>query len=538
MRKTPGSEEIPVNIVGSSTFGRYNKISPEKTYNMFISDQWLVNFAGYKRVINLLPGGAGEGRGIFKSVRGNIVIVVVNSAVYSINTAFVATFIGNLVTLAGEVFIDENLNSQICIVDGTNAYIYNYTLPPNLTIQALAGTLIPNYVTYHNTFFLFGNAATTNNGSLWFAYQFATPTTIVIATPGSFAIQTKPDFALAVVRIPGQSTNVLAMGGSVSEIWANVGGLQNYRKNSSRSIDYGVISVSTIATSDEYIAWLAVNENNSPTIMVFSLGGAKPISTDGIDYLLGTIIFPAQSTAMFYRQDGHLFYQLTFFNPRDNLTIAYDFTTEKFFHLSDFELNYHPARDFVYFDQNTYFLALNNAALYLSNTDVTTYNENLDGEDDPNLVHTIQRIRIVDNIKFENSRKYIINSFVMTIEQGYDTNVTGLSLYQDNLITEDAFKFPDDLIITEFGVQIIDEDSFAGVPGADQPPYQQRVDLSISSDGANTWSSTVSRGLNPIGLRKNILSWENLGQANDFSMKFRFWGTSRFVVNNGIIEVY
>jgi hypothetical protein len=227
---------------------------------MFITtandDQWLVNFAGYKRTINLTPGGVGGGRGIFHSVRGNILIAVVGNQVFSINTAFAVTLIGTITTLSGEVFMDENLNSQIAIVDGINAYIYNYDLPPNLTIQAVNPNLSPNYVTYHNTFFLFGNANTTPNGSAWYVYQFATPTTITIATPGVFAIQTKPDHALAVVRIPGQSQNVLAMGSSVCEIWAQIGGLQNYRRNQNINIDYGVLSVSTIATSDKFVIWL------------------------------------------------------------------------------------------------------------------------------------------------------------------------------------------------------------------------------------------------------------------------------------------
>ena len=32
------TEEVDVNMVGSSSFGLYSKISDEKTYNMFESD--------------------------------------------------------------------------------------------------------------------------------------------------------------------------------------------------------------------------------------------------------------------------------------------------------------------------------------------------------------------------------------------------------------------------------------------------------------------------------------------------------------------
>ena len=141
MRQTPNATREEVNIVGSSTFGRYKKISSEKTYNMFVSDEWLVNTAGYQKVYELLPEGLG--RGIFTSIRGNRLIVVVDSFVYSINEHLVPTFVGMLGTERGVVYIDENLNSQICIVDGLNAYIYNYSLPgSSLTVQTGLGNLV------------------------------------------------------------------------------------------------------------------------------------------------------------------------------------------------------------------------------------------------------------------------------------------------------------------------------------------------------------------------------------------------------------
>jgi hypothetical protein len=538
MRQTPGSRREKINVVGSSTFGRYNKISSERTINMFISDNWLINTAGYQRIYNFFP--AGQGRGIFNSIRGNLLIVVVSSFVYALDVNLVPTFIGNLATESGEVFIDENLSSQICIVDGLNAYIYNYSMPANLTVQALSGTLIPNYVEYHNTCFLFGNANRTPNGSAWYAYSFNSATTITQSA--QFAIQTKPDYALAIIRLPGQGNNVLALGSSVGEIWTQVAGLQVYRRNATINLDYGVLSVSTIAKSDKYVAWLGANESNQPVIMVYAGQGFTRISTDGIDYELGQIKFPAQSTAMFYRQDGHLFYQLTFTNAADNKTYLYDFNTEKFFDLADAHLNFHPAREYVYFQGQSYFISLSNAALYESSTNFTTYNENLPTAiQDPTLNLEIQRIRICDTLYSDDSSQNRYNSLVVTIEQGNDTAVTGVSLLgnEDLLITEDMFVPPDDVIYTEFGVPIGDEDSGAGIGMGDlPPPYQPRVDLSISRDAGITWSNTVSRNLNPVAIRQNILNWEGMGACNSFTPKFRFWGISRFVVNDGIVEIY
>ena len=387
---------------------------------------------------------------------------------------------------------------------------------------------------------MFGNADKTTNGAAWYAYQYSTPTTIVQATPGQFALQTKPDYALAVLRLPGQGSNVLVLGNTVCEVWTQLGGLQNYRRNNTISIDYGCASVSTIASSDKYVAWLGINENNAPTIMAFTGQAFQPISTDGIDHQLSHIKYINKSTAMFYRQDGHLFYQLTFYNPDDNLTILYDFTTQTFFNLADWNLDYHPAKNYAYFNNKTYFVSLNKASVYVSSTDLTTYNDNLpDDVQDPNKIHEIQRIRICDTIRADDTSQFRANSFVFNIEQGNDKNVTGLSISnpgEDLLVTELLFNPPDDIIYTEGGQPMADEDSNA--VASTTPIYQPRVDLTVSRDGGITWSNTVARNLNPVGKRQNILNWENLGSCNSLTLKLRFWGLSRFVVNNGLIEIY
>ena len=320
MRVTPGSEQIPLNVVGSSTFGDYPKISLEKTYNMFESDGWLVPFPGYHKVAAIADD-ASEGRGLFRSFRGDFLVAVVGRGLYRIDINLSVQLIGTLNTSIGEVFMDENLNQQICIVDGTNMYIYNYFLN-SLTVQTggpLAGPdapLRPAYVTYHNTFFLIGNGNKTGQGARWWSYAFATDTTVAAHT--DMAIQTKPDNALAIVRIPGQASNVLVFGGAVCEVFTQTGGLnvlgepQDYQRNSSISIDEGCLSVSTIATNNTYIAWLGISEGNMPSIVVMQGQQTQRISTDGIDFFMQNLHAPEKSTALMYRVHCHLFYHLTF----------------------------------------------------------------------------------------------------------------------------------------------------------------------------------------------------------------------------------
>ncbi len=528
-RTTTQSRQAKVEIVGSSVFGIYPKINIQKTYNSFISDEFLIQFPGYKRVQQFVTGNLGSGRGIFYSTRGNFMLVVIDSIVYRVNPNLGFIQIGSLNTSSGEVFMDENLNNQVAIVDGLFAYIYYHPGAAVLTVQTVNVSLLPNYVAYHNTFFLFGNAFRSGDGAKWYAYEYASATTISEVT--ELALQTKPDYAIAVKRIPGQGNNVLVFGRTVCEIWTQVGGIQNYRRNSTINVDYGCISISTIAASDQYLTWLGANEDNAPVIMVYSGQGVSPISTDGIDHLLARIKYPDQSTAMMYRQEGHLFYQLTFFNKKDNLSLIYDFTTKKFFNLSDAYLNYHPARQIVYFNNAQYFVSLNNASLYQQSLDFTTYNENISGSN-ANNIHEIPCIRICNTIRSSNTSRFRVNSFVMLVEQGCDPEYTQLNTDYacgDPIVMENDIT---DIIFSEDGQEIVME---GGMPCI---PYRPRIDLSFSKDGGETWSNYVARNLNPIGKRKNILQWENMGAANEFTIKLRYNSRSRKIMASGEVDLF
>ncbi len=564
-RVTPQASQVPVNIVGGSQFGRYNKISAERTYNMFITtagkpegddfEMFMVNFPGYQRILNFVetpvnPQGIlpsfwpqGVGRGIFKSTRGDFAVAVINAQVYLLSSSFAVSLIGTLNTSSGEVFMAENLNSQICIVDGQNAWIYYYGNPaPSFTLQTggpFTGALIPNYVEYHNSFFLFGNANTDGTGAFWYIYKFASSSTISFVT--NLALQTKADFALAVKRLPGQGNNVMVFGSTVAEIWTQVGGLQEYIRNPTKNINYGCISVRTIGESGDVIAWLAANEEESAVIMTYDGNTLDQISTDGIDHILSHINKPELSTALFYRIDGHLLYQLTFYDKSDNVTIVYDFNTKQFLNLTDQFFNYHPARQIIYFNGRIYFISLNNAALYQLSSDIPVINENIarvnaSSTYDYNLIYDLQKERITSSIREATSTRFIANSLVVTLEQGTDPNYSELLPTASDLITEDIFNPPDDDIITENGDIMAAEGSVTGTSNVNLP-YIPRIELAISKDGGETWSNYVSRELHPLGHRQNILQWEGMGAANDICFKFRIWSRWRVVITNGLLDI-
>lgn len=530
MIMTPGATQIPVRIVGSSIFGRHPIISDERTWNMFISDEWLLNFAGYDQAVQILGEGI-EGRGLFHSTRGNFLLAVLGANVYRIDPNLGFSFLFSITTTSGEVFMDENLSSQVAIVDGSNtAYIYNYTTE---TFGAIVWdntgggtTFTPNYVTYQNTYFIFGNGDHTTSGSQWFVYRSGfNPTTL--ANPlqlnwvQTLTLQTKPDFALACIRIPSHGNNLLVLGSTVAEIWGNVAGVQVYQRNSSINIDYGVASVSTIAASDDMIVWLGINEKSSPAIMVMAGGQAQRISTDGIDYLLSRVQHPEQSTAMFYRQDGHVFYILTFYNEADNFSIMYDFTTQKFFDITDWDFTYHPARQMAYFNNEIYFVSLKQGSLMRISTNLTSISTN------PQNQYEIPRIRKCDTYRLPGSDRFIVNQFSFTIENGVEQDV-------DFQIECDGY------ILGEVGNQYMytEDDVPILIEGGSCQVYRPRIDVSLSKNGGETYGNAVPYYMHPTGHYKNQPRYNKLGEANQFTIQMRFWGFGAVVAANGVLEIY
>lgn len=542
MPLTTDSQEVPVRIVGSSVFGRYPTISAERTYNMFVTssgdgeEEWLANFAGYRHVLALIADGA-EGRGIFRSVRGGFLLAVAGASVFRINLiGEIPTLLGTLASSSGEVFFDENLSSQICIVSNGANKIYNYLIADNTISDAVYVNVpgdthfTPNYVTYQNTYFIFGNALTTVFGSQWVIFESGSGSGMLadaykLNWVQTLAIQTKPDFAKGVLRIPGKGNNVLVFGSTVAEIWSNVGGQLIYQRNSSINIDYGVASVATIAASEEIVAWLGINEKSSASLMAMQGGSADRISTDGLDSLLSDVQFPAESTAFLFRQDGHIFYVLSFINPADNFTIMYDFTKNKIYDITDWDFSVFPARQIVFYNNQTYFISFKDGGIYWLDSSLTDYE--VYGVMGNTQNYDIPRVRLTNTHRIANRpEKYKIKVFTFTIESG---------------TTPDAYREPVcfGYITTEVTSQIIytEDDVPLLVEGGYCMTNRPRVDLTISKNGGITFSNAVSYELKPTADYQNQPRYNNLGYAQQITFQLRFWGAGRMVVKNGTMEI-
>jgi hypothetical protein len=602
------SQEQPLNIVGSSVFGRYPKISIEKTYNMFMSDNWMVPYAGYQLAIPASALNSSlQGRALHTSIKLNRLIGVFGNSVYLINinfnqkqqktVSYQAIKIGELLTSSGVVYIAENNKPQVLISDNTTLYVYDPAGPtstppyPAFSIATQDGTkpisFIPGFIDFHDTYFMcaasadgFYNPDANNtwrlsaqsNGLLW-----------PDATANIGLLQTKPDNTQAVVRFPSKGNMIFVFGKTVAEPWFDVGyQLFPYQRSSSFNGDYGCLNPTTIAATDELVVWLGINEKGGPVLMYSSGGKPEQITTDGFDYVLSNMTNPSDSEGFIYRQDGHLFYHINFYT--DNLSFFVDFLkdgTFKIYHACDENGNYFIAGEVAFFNNQYYFISKNNGNLYAFDTIFTTF----DGKEIP-------RKRMCKNIRNHKQEYFIANDCGFTIESGNTDYVTQnlgpiylttqdkyanpFYLVTQNcqqLITQDGKKLiaqqadlcdtycapPKKLIsqgsailfITQDGKYLVTQDNqnlIAQQPDpadfsyliANQSDIQHtvpRIDLAISIDGGEHFSSFDSQYLPPIGQRKNKLMWWQLGVANDLVCEFNFVGLGRFVCTDGVVNI-
>lgn len=517
---------------------------------MYESDGYMVPYPGYKKILELAAvlGSTGQGRGFFVSVRTPIAIAVKSSSVWIISSSFGMQFVGTLKTSTGPVFMDENLNGQIGIVDSVNLYIYN-KFNNSLTQQTgdLYLDLTPNFIKFHDGYFLIGNGNKTGNGAKFYALVYKTDDTVDVAIGGELALETSPDYALAACPLSEHGNMILVFGSSVTEVQMNTPkttGLQTilYQRVPTINISYGVASVATIDTSDGVVMWLAINKSSPPVLMVFDGQSHDTITTDGFNYLLERVKSPSESFGFFFKSDGKLFYQLTMYGSEDNFSILVNVKERKIYNVSDWNLNFHPARQVVYYQGKNYFISWSTGDIYNISTDHTTYDENIVRVGSEGykkyLDHIIPRQIIGDTWRPQGvmTRPFCVRRISIVMEQGEDKDYSKLYDYLDGVVLiEDEDGTP---LVTDDGKSfILAENSQDFRLFGSNIKYSPGVDFSFSKDGCATWSNEKRRRLNFIGKRQNITKWPSLGRMNEFTPKFKFWGKCRFVVGNGTMEV-
>ena len=461
---------IDLKIVGGTNFSRYPKITDETTLNMMVTSSGdisvLVPYDGYEKKISFFVGQ--QPREIYESTVLGAMLVVMGNSVYLVTTQLAYRLIGHLDTFEGPVYFAENLAKQIGIVDGLALYVYNYA--DNTFTRVDIPDVTPAFICYLDTYFIITDQIRqywilSNNND---AYTY---NSLMIAF-----LQTEADQLQCVIPL---NRTLWVFGQKVAELWNdnptgyNASGVGNpvsfpFQRNNSISINYGVLSIQTICSDFQMLVWLAFSASSGPTI-VYTVGGApEELSTDGLDYILKNLTAPQNSSAILYKENGHILYQITFYT--DNLSIVYDFSSKLWYTVSDERQNYHIAKRASFFNNNFYFINFDekNPGLYLMNANLTTY----DGA-------IIPRIRICPPVRMVGKR-FLIRYIDIDMEQGESSD----------------FRY---------------------------------IDFSFSKNGGVTFGNVYRQEMFPVGYRRGQNRYRNIGLANDFRPKFYFLSPGRMV---------
>lgn len=472
------TKTVPLQMLGGENFARYPIIQSSSTTNFIVTDLSgegaLVPFPGYEKKINFVSG---QPREIYVSTRLNAMVTVIGNAVYVVQVGLNYQLIGRIDTFEGPVYISENQNNQIGIVDGFSLYVYNYNFDTFTRIE-IPG-IIPSYISFLDTYTII----TDTNRRIWI---ISSPNDMTMYSAlNEETIQTQADQLQVVERL---DRTVWVLGKKVGELWndnpnQSLQGLGSvsfpFKRNNSYAINYGCLSQQSLSSGFGMLAWLAFNAKSGPTIVYTSGGKPNVISTEGLDHKLQNLSHPEISTGMFFKDNGHVFYMITFYHPDDDYTIVYDFNTKLWFYATDeYECKY-IAKRMVFFNDKFYFINFDSQSpgIYEMSIRYLTY----DGA-------TVRRTRILDPIRF-NDRKFIINRVEPYMEHGHNDDI-------------------------------------------------RRIDLSVSFNGNDSFQVGRSSFVDsPQAHRIGQTKWYKLGLSNNAVLKFDFWSRGRFVVMNGEMDI-
>lgn len=260
---------------------------------------------------------SGEVRGFHVLPGGRTLIVAAGNKLYSVNTGYVATLIGTLLSSTGRVYITDNGFSAY-ITDGANRYYYTWS---TLTFAVVSdgpfnGADVCDVVDN----FIFYNRPDTN--------QFGC-TDVGSISSNSLNLGSKIGKPDNIVAMIADHRQILILGEQESEKWINVGTFPfPFAVIPGTSMQHGLEAQNSVARLGEGIAFLSLDDRGNATVVMWgaALGAPKRISNNAIETAIQGYAVTSDAIAYSYTQAGHEFYVLTF--PSEDVTWCYDISTE------------------------------------------------------------------------------------------------------------------------------------------------------------------------------------------------------------------
>lgn len=248
---------------------------------------------------------------------GNLLLAVCGNILYSINSSFVATNVGTLLTSTGVVSITDN-GLAAYFVDGANRYSFTFSGSVFAVVPASDGAFTgADVVDISDNYFIYNRPNT---------QQFAASTALSVSTP-ALSFSSKDGSPDNLVALKVVSREIFLIGERSSEVWTDVGAFPfPYQRIPGTNTQHGCAAKFSISRLGESFAFVAQDARGQGLILAAVGYGFKRISTHGVEQtLVGKVI--SDAIAFTYQIEGHEFYVVTF--PTIDLTWVYDLVTEK-----------------------------------------------------------------------------------------------------------------------------------------------------------------------------------------------------------------
>ena len=386
------------NFIGGAYTARSKDFNAQECQNFYVE----VDQTGAKNVIGLVgcPGmkewlniGGGEVRNM--KVYDNKLYAVIRNTVYEIDDNKNYSSLGTIGTSSG--FVDMTDGLELGIFDETGGWYVS-----NSVLTQISGEPTPSGATSQDGYHIVSKydtdeiyIPTQDDITSWDATDFATA-------------EGDSDKLVSPVSVERQ---LWLIGERTSEIWYNSGDSFPFSRNPGGFTKIGCRAKRSIATFEDELMFLS-DKNH-----VVRKQGLKlvPVSTYQIDYLLSTLD-TSTAVAFMYRQDGHVFYEMSI----GNKTICYDLTTS-FWHTraSGTKDNRSRANCAVRFDDKVLVGDYQNGKIY--EYDLGTYKDN--GET-KRAIRTCQYVNTNDHYLF-------MGSLMLDMETSYQAGQIMMQISKD-----------------------------------------------------------------------------------------------------------
>ena len=407
----------------------------------------------------------GTNTGIFYVVSGN--------TLYSVNSSWVATSVGTLLTSSGPVSMADN-KIQLFVVDGPNGYwsTLGSTSLTQVTDPNFSGS---NTITFQDGYFIFNTPYSDE-------FYLSDLNAVTFTAPANSSKEGYPD---NIVGCISANRNLWLIGDQTVEVWFDSGNnLNPFEYIQGTFGQVGCTSPYSVTKIANTVAWLGKDDTGAG--IVFMANGYTPqrISTHAVELAIESYDVIDDAIGFAYEENGHLFYFLTF--PTANATWVYDVITKMWHergYLISGQFTRHRANCFAFvFDTTLVVGDYQNGNIYEMSSSIYSDNGN-----------PLVRQRVTPHVSKDMNR-IVCSELQLDIETG------------------------------------------VGLDGIGQGTNPQAM-LQWSNDGGHTWSNEHWSMFGPIGATKSRAIWRRLGQSRNRVYKVSISDPVKVVIMGAEIDL-